>query len=75
MVNRSTEFCTFKQLWRSSCGEAAVEKQLWRSSCGEAAVLYSNKISWNPTSESINFFFKLLIGFLLVNLVGHVKMH
>ena len=41
---------------------------------GGAAVPCSNTISWNTTSEFIFFFLiKLLIGFYLVNLVGHVK--
>ena len=31
-------------------------------------------VSWNTTSEFIYFFFKLQIGFYLINL-GHVRMH
>ena len=38
------------------------------SSCQAAVVPSSNRISWNTTSEFINFFFKLLIGFYLVNM-------
>ena len=34
------------------------------SSCQEAVVPCSNSISWNTTSEFINFFFKLLNRFL-----------
>ena len=45
------------------------------SSCQEASVPCSNRISWNTTSEFINFFFKLLIDRHLVNLAGDVKMH
>ena len=45
------------------------------SSCPEAVVPCSNRISWNTTSDFINFFFKLLISFYLVNLAGHVKMN
>ena len=39
-----------------------------------AAVPCCNRISWNSTSEFINFLFKLLIVFNVVNLVGHVEM-
>ena len=45
------------------------------SSCLEAVVPCSNKISWSTTSQFIKYFFKWLIGFYLVNLAGHVKMH
>ena len=35
------------------------------SSCQEAAVPCSGRISWNTSSEFINFFIELLIGFFL----------
>ena len=45
------------------------------SSCPEAVVPCSGKISCNTSSEFINFFFELLIGFFCINLSGHVDMH
>ena len=43
------------------------------SSCQEEVVPCSNRISWNTSSEFISFFFKLLIGFNLVNLAAMLK--
>ena len=43
------------------------------SSCPEAEVLCSNKVAWNTTSEFINFFCKLLIGFYQVKLWAMLK--
>ena len=40
------------------------------SSCKEAAVACSHRILWSTTSDFINFFFKLLIHFYMVNLAG-----
>ena len=47
------------------------------SSCPEAIVPCSGRISWNTSSWFLLFFSlsKLLIGFFLVNLAGHVEMH